>query len=68
MDDNGIVEQSRLFEPSRLTALVDVALIWRLASIVVAQKYLADISATLRNIEKGISSISECVNALRQRC
>ncbi len=58
MDDNGIVEQSRLFEPSRLTALVDVALIWRLASIVVAQKYLADISATLRNIEKGISSIS----------
>jgi len=55
--DRGIVEQAKLLNPNNLTALVDGALLWRFASIVVAQKHLADISRRLANIEKGISAI-----------
>lgn len=58
MGDGGIVEHAKLFDPSSLTALIDVAALWRLASIVVAQKHLADISATLKSIEKRVAHIA----------
>ena len=56
--DSGIVENARLFDPSHLTTLIDVAAIWRLASIVVGQKHLADIQATLERIEQNVSDIA----------
>lgn len=59
MGDQGVAEQAKLFEPEHITALIDVAVVWRLASIVVGQKYLADISVTLKNIEKDVSAISQ---------
>lgn len=57
--NNGIVENAKLFSPDRLTALVDSAVLWRFASIVVAQKHLADISRLLANIEKGVAAIAD---------
>jgi hypothetical protein len=62
MGDHGIVEQAKLFHPNHLTALVDGALLWRFASIVVAQKHLADISKKLANIERGVSTIAQFQN------
>lgn len=53
----GVAEQAKLFEPEQLTALIDVAVVWRLASSLVGQKYLAEISETLKNIEKDVSAI-----------
>lgn len=38
--------------------MIDVAAVWRLASIVVGQKHLADISATLERIQKSVSDIA----------
>ena len=57
--DGGIIEQAKLFDPSGLAALVDIALVWRLASIVVGQKHLLDISETLRKLERGVSAIAQ---------
>ena len=57
--DRGITEQAKLFDPSDLAALVDIALVWRLASIVVGQKHLSDISETLRKLERGVSAIAQ---------
>jgi hypothetical protein len=57
--DGRIVEHAKLLDPSSLTALMDVAVLWRLASIVVAQKHLSDIGATLKSLEKGVSHIAQ---------
>jgi len=56
---DGIVENAKLFSPDRLTTLIDRAALWRFASIVVAQKHLADISKLLANIEKDIAAIAD---------
>lgn len=57
--DHGVVEQAKLFDAGTLTTLVDAALVWRLASIVVAQKHLSDISATLKSLEQGVTAIGQ---------
>lgn len=57
--DNGIIEQAKLFDAGMLTTLVDIALVWRLASIVVGQKHLSDISATLKSLEQGVTAIGQ---------
>lgn len=59
MGNGRIVEHAKLLDPSSLTALIDVALLCRLASILVAQKHLSDISATLKSLEKGVSHIAQ---------
>ncbi len=56
--DGGIVESAKLLDPSHLPTLINVAAVWRLASIVVGQKYLADIQETLKKIEGCVSGIA----------
>ncbi|WP_157061551.1 hypothetical protein [Pseudomonas sp. P97.38] len=53
-----IKEHASLFEPERLQNLVNSAALFQIASVVVAQKHLADISAKLDEIKAGIDSIS----------
>jgi hypothetical protein len=55
---NGISEHARLLESANLTTLVNAAAIWQVASVLVAQKHLADISARLQSIEAGIDRLS----------
>lgn len=57
--DGGITEQAKLFEATDLATLVDIALVWRLASVVVGQKHLSDISETLRKLERGVSAVAK---------
>lgn len=53
-----IREQATLFEPERLQNLVNSAALFQIASVVVAQKHLADISAKLDDIKAGIDAIN----------
>lgn len=55
--DGKIIEQAKLFKPEGLSNLVNAAAVWQVASVVVAQKHLADISAKLDEIKKGIDDI-----------
>jgi hypothetical protein len=59
VDGGGITEQAKLFDASDLSTLVDIALVWRLASIIVGQKHLSDISNTLKKLERGVSAITQ---------
>ncbi|MBC3413550.1 hypothetical protein HU720_19865 [Pseudomonas sp. SWRI51] len=52
-----IREHAKLFEPERLQNLVNSAALFQIASVVVAQKHLADISAKLDDIKAGIDAI-----------
>ena len=53
-----IKEHARLFEPEKLQQLVNSAAMFQIASAVVAQKHLADISAKLSEIQAGVEGIS----------
>jgi len=53
-----IKENARLFEVSNLQSLINAAAIWQVASVIVAQKHLADISKKLDEIKDGIKGIS----------
>lgn len=55
--DGKFTEHARLFEVDSLSKIVNVAAIWQIASIVVAQKHLADISEKLDKIQKGVDQI-----------
>lgn len=59
MGSKGIAEQARLFEISNLQSIINAAAIWQIASVVVAQKHLADISRKLDEIKAGIQHISQ---------
>jgi hypothetical protein len=52
-----IIEQAKLFKPEGLSSLVNAAAVWQVASVVVAQKHLADISAKLDEIKQGIDDL-----------
>jgi len=55
---NGRIDEvARLTEPERLTNLVNAAALFQIASIVVAQKHLADINEKLDDIKYGIDRI-----------
>lgn len=53
-----IKEHARLFEPEKLQQLVSSAAMFQIASAVVAQKHLADISVKLSEIQAGVEGIS----------
>ncbi|WP_343582762.1 hypothetical protein [Pseudomonas sp.] len=53
-----IREHATLFEPERLQQLVSSAAMFQIASAVVAQKHLADISAKLSEIQAGVEGIA----------
>lgn len=57
--DHGIKEQARLFDVGNLNTLVDVAAVWRIASVVVAQKYLHDINQNLMGIKSAVGTIGK---------
>lgn len=65
MGSNGIKENARLFEPSKLQNVANAAAIWQLASVVVAQKHLADISATLKRVESKVDGIQSFMEEQR---
>jgi hypothetical protein len=61
-----ISEHATLFEVGNLTKLVDAAAVWQIASVVVAQKHLAYISAKLTVIADGVSQLSTFLDSARR--
>lgn len=59
MGDHGIKEQARLFDVDKLKAMVDLATLWRVGSMVVAQKYLHDINQNLSEIKSTVGAIGK---------
>lgn len=57
MNGKGIVEHARLFEVGNLQNIINAAAIWQVASVLVAQKHLADISKKLDAIKDGVKHI-----------
>lgn len=66
MGGEGIKENARLFEVQNLQNLINAAAIWQIASVVVAQKHLADISQKLDEIKSGVSGISRFLDSQRR--
>ncbi|WP_165087544.1 hypothetical protein [Caballeronia sp. SBC2] len=62
----GIKEHARLFEVSNLQTMINAAAIWQVASVVVAQKHLADISQKLDEIKEAVHGISQFLNGQRK--
>jgi hypothetical protein len=58
MGSKGIREQARLFQPERLQNIINVGAVWQVASILVAQKHLADINRKLDAIADGVRDLS----------
>lgn len=56
--NNRISEHAKLFDAENLQTMVNAAAIWQVASVVVAQKHLADISAKLDDIRKGVQDVA----------
>ncbi|PVE42858.1 hypothetical protein [Limnohabitans planktonicus] len=54
----GINEHARLFETTDLGNLVNATAVWQLASVIVAQKHLADISQKLTELKEAVDAIS----------
>jgi len=66
MGPKGIKEHAVLHEPNRLENIVNAGAIWQVASVVVAQKHLADINTKLETINKGIDRIQASLSAARR--
>ena len=57
VNEAGIKEHARLFSPDQLNGFVSGATIWQIASIIVAQKHLADINKKLERIGDAIEEV-----------
>lgn len=67
VDANGkISEHAKLFDAEKLQTMVNAAAVWQVASVVVAQKHLADISSKLDDIRKGVQDVSDFLNEARR--
>lgn len=55
----GIESHAKLLDPSHLASVANAAAIWQVASVIVAQKHLADISAKLDQIKTAVGKIAE---------
>jgi hypothetical protein len=62
----GIEEHARLFNVANLQDMVTAAALWQVASVLVAQKHLADISSKLEEIQKGVAGISRFLDNQRK--
>jgi hypothetical protein len=62
----GIQEHGRLFENGGLQNMINAAAVWQVASVVVAQKHLADISRKLDQITEGVSGIARFLDSERE--
>ncbi len=58
MGPNGIKEHARLYEVKNLESMINAAAVWQIASVVVAQKHLADISKKLEEIKVGVQNLA----------
>lgn len=59
-------EHGRLHEPKNLQKSANAAAIWQIASVIVAQKHLADISATLQRVESKLDGIQDFLEESRR--
>lgn len=67
VDANGkFSEHARLFSVDKLQELVNVAAVWQIASVVVAQKHLADISEKLDKILTAVDELSRFMDSERR--
>lgn len=66
MGAKGIKEHARLFEVNNLQNMINSAAMWQIASVLVAQKHLADISSKLEAILRGIQDISHFLTDQRR--
>lgn len=66
INGKGISEQARLFEVGNLQNMINAAAIWQIASVVVAQKHLADISRKLDEIKDEVQYISQFLENQRK--
>lgn len=57
MGARGIEEHARLFDAANLQTAINAAALWQVASVVVAQKHLADINEKLEDIKKAVDGI-----------
>lgn len=55
----GIKEHARFFEVEKLQTMINAAAVWQVASVIVAQKHLADISAKLSELSDAVKGVSE---------
>jgi len=66
MGPKGVKEHARVFESERLQNVINAGAVWQVASVIVAQKHLADISKKLDTIAKGVRSLSSFMNDQRR--
>lgn len=66
MGTKGIQEHARLFDVDKLQTMINAGAMWQIASVVVAQKHLADISAKLDEIKAGVTAISTFLDTQRK--
>lgn len=64
--DNKISEQAKLFEAEKLQNMVNAAAVWQIASVVVAQQHLADISVKLDDIREGVKDVAHFLDEGRR--
>lgn len=55
----GIKEHARFFEVEKLQTMINAAAVWQVASVIVAQKHLADISEKLSELSDAVKGVSE---------
>jgi hypothetical protein len=63
--DGKVSELARLRDTGRLCEIVNTAMVWQFASVIVAQKHLADISKKMDEIKQGIEEIRAFLEAER---
>ena len=61
-----VKEHARLLDTNKLGAVVNAAAIWQVASVVVAQKHLADIAEKLQELSKAVTEIGEFLTRERR--
>lgn len=61
-----IKQHAKLFESSNLSNVISAAAIWQIASVIVAQKHLADISKKLTDIKEGVNRIADFLDSQRK--
>ena len=66
MSGGKITEHARLFETSNLQNAVQAAAVWQVASVVVAQKHLADINQKLDALKVGIDAVTAHLDEQRK--
>jgi hypothetical protein len=64
--NNRVAEHAQLFDAGKLQNMINAAAVWQVASVIVAQKHLADISAKLNEIKDCVQGIAHFLNEERR--